>query len=146
MPYFQGFPPCWNLLPQQTNSIFIISLVLSFRVVFLPKSKGVSLRQFAKLLKFKSFYRKTGQMAKPGKMWYILAVNRSQNVVFYGPINYSCLCVGSLWFAVGSLSVGSLLNPWTHFCGFIWTHDRKINFQYNLLFRQTGICLTITIR
>ncbi len=27
-------------------------------------------------------------MAKPGKVWHILAVNRSQNVVFYGPIYY----------------------------------------------------------
>ena len=28
-------------------------------------------------------------MAKPGKVWQILDVNRSQNVVFYGGINYS---------------------------------------------------------
>ena len=48
-----------------------------------------SLRRFARLLKLQSFYRKSGQMAKPGKVWHILAMNRSQNVVFYSPINYS---------------------------------------------------------
>ena len=44
--------------------------------------------------------QKIGQMANPGKVWQILAVNRSQNVVFYRVKNYShpglqergCIC------------------------------------------------------
>ncbi len=65
------------------------------------------MRQFAKLLKLRSFYGKSGQMAKPGKVWQILAMNRSQNVVFYRVKNYSCPGVGAIQFAVGA---------WVHFC------------------------------
>ncbi len=36
-----------------------------------------------------SFYRKTGQMAKSRKVWQILAVGSSQNVVFYR-VDKSC--------------------------------------------------------
>ena len=83
-------------------------------------------------------------MAKPGKVWQILAMNRSQNVVFYRVKNYSCPGVGAFRFAVGAFrfavgafsvgafSVGALLHPCTRFCGCICTHDRKI-IQYNAL-------------
>ena len=53
-------------------------------------------------------------MAKPGKVWQILAMNRSQNVVFYGPINYSRPGVGAFRFAVGAFFVGALLHPCIH--------------------------------
>jgi hypothetical protein len=40
--------------------------------------------------------QKIGPNGKTRQMWQIPTMNRSQNLFFYGPINYSCLCVGSL--------------------------------------------------
>ena len=83
---FGSFRPCYairtlHMLPWQMNNTFIGISYLQNRIKLL---------QFAKLLKLQSFYRKSGQMAKSRKVWQILAVNRSQNVVFYRVKNYSC--------------------------------------------------------
>ena len=95
------------MVPWQMNSTFI-------GISYLQNC--IKLLQFARLLKLRSFYRKTGQMAKSRKVWQILAVNRSQNVVFYGGINYSRPGVGAFQFAVGAFHFAVGAFPWVHFC------------------------------
>jgi len=63
MPQFCAYmhPPDW-VVPWQINNTFIGISYLQ------TASNCSSLRRFAGLLKLQSFYRKSGQMAKPGKV------------------------------------------------------------------------------
>lgn len=72
--------------PPEIGYYHIIILFRIFHLFSFSRNRICSsLHRFAKLLKLGSFYRKFGQMTKPGKVRQILAVGSSQNVVFIGP-------------------------------------------------------------
>jgi len=113
-------------------SFYSIGVISELQECSKTASKCSSLRRFARLLKFQSFYRKSGQMEKTGKVWQILAVGSSQNVFFYRVKNYSrpglhergCISrrggafLGGCIFARGCTPEGGHLHPL-----------RKINFR-----------------
>ncbi len=86
------------MVPWQMNNTFIGISYLQNRIKLLQFAPVCQAAEASVIL------QKIGQMAKPGKVWQILAVNRSQNVVFYRVKNYSCP-------GVGAFSVGALLKP-----------------------------------
>ena len=106
MPQFCAYMQAPNYaVPWQTNNTFIGISYLQNRIKLLQFAPVCQAAEASVIL------QKTGQMAKSGNVWQILTMNRSQNVVFYRAKYYLRPGVGSHCFAVGSLSVGSLLNP-----------------------------------